>query len=219
MTGRNHTTNGMATITDAASGFPSSNGHIPFECATIAEVLGERGWNTYMTGKWHLTAEDEMNMASRKTQWPVGRGFERFYGFLGAETNQWYPDLVYDNHPVEPPKSPEEGYHLTEDLTDKALEFIQDAQAVAPDERPGRGARPGRQRQPRHHQLAEQLGQLAGGLAARNVPIGLAHVHGPALEMAERSGLLATVGADHVFPTTPAAVAWAQSVADAPTPR
>jgi hypothetical protein len=63
---------------------------------------------------------------------------------------------------------------------------------------------------------AEQLGKLAGGLAARNVPIGLAHVHGPALEMAERSGLLATVGADHVFPTTPAAVAWAQSVADAP---
>src|SRR5580704_6063937 len=133
MTGRNHTTNGMATITEAASGFPSSNGHIPFECATIAEVLGERGWNTYMTGKWHLTAEDEMNMASRKAQWPVGRGFERFYGFLGAETNQWYPDLVYDNHPVEQPTLPSEGYHLTVDLTDRALEFIRDAKAVAPD--------------------------------------------------------------------------------------
>ena len=103
MTGRNHTTNGMATITEAASGFPNANGHIPFECATIAEVLGERGWNTYMVGKWHLTAEDEMNLASRKAQWPLGRGFERFYGFLGAETNQWYPDLVYDNHPVEQP--------------------------------------------------------------------------------------------------------------------
>jgi arylsulfatase A-like enzyme len=133
MTGRNHTTNGMATITEAASGYPSSNGHIPFECATIAEVLGERGWNTYMVGKWHLTAEDEMNMASRKTQWPVGRGFERFYGFLGAETNQWYPDLVYDNHPVEQPKLPEEGYHLTTDLTDRAISFIADAKAVAPD--------------------------------------------------------------------------------------
>jgi arylsulfatase len=133
MTGRNHTTNGMATITEAASGFPSSNGHIPFECATIAEVLGERGWNTYMTGKWHLTAEDEMNLASRKTQWPLGRGFERFYGFLGAETNQWYPDLTYDNHPVEQPYSPEEGYHLTTDLTDKALSFIRDAKAIAPD--------------------------------------------------------------------------------------
>jgi arylsulfatase len=133
MTGRNHTTNGMATITEAASGFPSSNGHIPFECATIAEVLGERGWNTYMTGKWHLTAEDEMNLASRKSQWPVGRGFERFYGFLGAETNQWYPDLTYDNHHVEQPYSPEEGYHLTTDLTDKALSFIRDAKAIAPD--------------------------------------------------------------------------------------
>jgi arylsulfatase len=133
MTGRNHTTNGMGTITEAASGFPSSNGHIPFECATVAEVLGELGWNTYMVGKWHLTAEDEMNMASRKTQWPLGRGFERFYGFLGAETNQWYPDLVYDNHPVDQPATPEEGYHLTTDLTDRALSFIRDAKAVAPD--------------------------------------------------------------------------------------
>jgi arylsulfatase A-like enzyme len=133
MTGRNHTTNGMATITEAASGFPSSNGHIPFECGTIAEVLGEVGWNTYMTGKWHLTPEDEMNLASRKSQWPVGRGFERFYGFLGAETNQWYPDLVYDNHPVEQPYAPDEGYHLTTDLTDRALMFIRDAKAIAPD--------------------------------------------------------------------------------------
>jgi arylsulfatase len=123
----------MATITEAASGFPSSNGHIPFECGTIAEVLGERGWNTYMTGKWHLTAEDEMNLASTKNQWPIGRGFERFYGFLGAETNQWYPDLVYDNHPVDQPASPEDGYHLTTDLTDRALTFIQDAKAIAPD--------------------------------------------------------------------------------------
>ena len=133
MTGRNHTTNGMGTITEAASGFPSSNGHIPHECGTIAEVLGERGFNTYMVGKWHLTAEDEMNLASRKSQWPVGRGFERFYGFLGAETNQWYPDLVYDNHPVDQPYSPEDGYHLTVDLTDRALSFIADAKAIAPD--------------------------------------------------------------------------------------
>ncbi len=133
LTGRNHTTNGMGTITEAASGFPSSNGHIPFECGTIAEVLGERGWNTYAVGKWHLTPEDEMNMASRKTEWPLGRGFERFYGFLGAETNQWYPELVYDNHPVEQPASPEEGYHFTTDITDTALQFIRDAKAVAPD--------------------------------------------------------------------------------------
>ena len=91
LTGRNHTTNGMGCITEATSGFPNANGHIPFECANIAEVLGERGWNTYIVGKWHLCAEDEMNLASSKRQWPLGRGFERYYGFLGGETNQWYP--------------------------------------------------------------------------------------------------------------------------------
>jgi arylsulfatase A-like enzyme len=138
MTGRNHTSNGMACISEAAIGFPNANGHIPFECATVAEVLGESGFNTYMLGKWHLCAEDEMNMASSKRNWPVGRGFERFYGFLGAETNNWYPDLVHDNHPVEQPGSPtedgsEKGYHLSRDLADKALEFIKDAKAIAPD--------------------------------------------------------------------------------------
>ena len=119
-------------ITEATSGFPNANGHIPFECANIAEVLGEHGWNTYIVGKWHLCAEDEMNLASSKRQWPLGRGFERYYGFLGGETNQWYPDLVYDNHPSRR-HTPEEGYHLTVDLTDKAIEFIQDAKAIAPD--------------------------------------------------------------------------------------
>ncbi|MGZ3646121.1 MAG: arylsulfatase [Ktedonobacteraceae bacterium] len=138
MTGRNHTSNGMACISEAAIGFPNANGHIPFENATIAEVLNENGFNTYMLGKWHLCAEDEMNMASSKRNWPVGRGFERFYGFLGAETNNWYPDLIYDNHPVDQPSTPteygsEKGYHLSRDLTDKALEFIKDAKAVAPD--------------------------------------------------------------------------------------
>ena len=133
LTGRNHTTNGMGCITEATSGFPNANGHIPFECANLAEVLGERGWNTYHVGKWHLCAEDEMNLASSKRQWPLGRGFERYYGFLGGETNQWYPDLVHDNHPVAPPRSPDEGYHLTVDLTDKAIEFIHDAKAIAPD--------------------------------------------------------------------------------------
>jgi arylsulfatase A-like enzyme len=133
LTGRNHTTNGMACIAEATTGFPNSNGHIPFECATIAEVLGERGWNTYMLGKWHLVAADEMNMASTKRNWPVGRGFERYYGFLGGETNQWYPDLIYDNHPVDQPATPEDGYHLTTDLTDKAIEFIRDSKMLVPD--------------------------------------------------------------------------------------
>ena len=86
-----------------------------------------------MVGKWHLTPDDEMNLASTRRNWPSGRGFERSYGFLGAETNQWYPDLFYDNHLVDQPSTPEEGYHLTVDLTDKAIEFIQDAKSIAPE--------------------------------------------------------------------------------------
>ena len=133
LTGRNHTTVGMACIGEATTGFPNSNGHIPFETATIAEVLVEKGYNTYMLGKWHLCPEDEMNLASTKRNWPLGRGFERYYGFLGGETSQWHPDLVYDNHPVEQPAAPEDGYHLSADLADKAIEFISDAKQIAPD--------------------------------------------------------------------------------------
>ena len=133
LTGRNHTRNSMACITEAAIGFPNASGVIPPENGQLQQILGERGWNTYMVGKWHLCPEAEMNLASSRRNWPTGRGFERFYGFLGAETNQWYPDLVYDSHPVDPPTSPEQGYHLTVDLTDKALEFIKDAKVVAPE--------------------------------------------------------------------------------------
>ena len=133
LTGRNHTRNSMACITEAAIGFPNGSGTIPPENGMISEILSERGWNTYLAGKWHLCPTDEMSLASPRRNWPTGRGFERSYGFLGAETNQWYPDLVYDNHPVDQPRSPEEGYHLTDDLTDMSLSFIKDAKAVAPD--------------------------------------------------------------------------------------
>jgi arylsulfatase A-like enzyme len=133
LTGRNHTTNGMACISEASSGFPNASGHIPLECAMAPEVLGEQGWSTFMVGKWHLCAEDEENLASRRQGWPSGRGFDRWYGFIGAETNQWYPDLIHDNHTVDPPKTPEEGYHLSVDITDKALSYIRDMKAVAPD--------------------------------------------------------------------------------------
>ncbi len=133
LTGRNHTRNSMACITEAAAGFPNGSGTIPAQNGMISEILGERGWNTYIVGKWHLCPTVEMNLASTRRNWPTGRGFERFYGFLGAETNQWYPELVYDNHPVDQPKSPEEGYHFTDDITDKALEFIKDAKVIAPD--------------------------------------------------------------------------------------
>jgi arylsulfatase len=123
----------MACITEGTTGFPGGSGRIPFENGTIAEVLNERGWNTYAVGKWHLTPAEEENASSWKHRWPLRRGFERFYGFMGGETNQWYPDLIYDNHPVEQPYVPENGYHLSKDLADKAIEFIRDAKVVAPD--------------------------------------------------------------------------------------
>lgn len=133
LTGRNHTRNSMACITEAAIGFPNASGTIPPANGMISEILGEAGWNTYIVGKWHLCPDDEMNVASTRRNWPSGRGFERFYGFLGAETNQWYPEIVYDNHPVDPPATPEEGYHFSEDITDRAIGFIRDAKAIAPE--------------------------------------------------------------------------------------
>jgi arylsulfatase len=133
LTGRNATSNGMATIAEFGAGFPGISTRIPFENGFISEVLAERGYNTYCVGKWHLTPGEEANMAAFKGRWPLGRGFERFYGYLGGESNSWYPDLVHDNHPVDPPATPEEGYHLSKDLADKAIEFIRDAKAVDPD--------------------------------------------------------------------------------------
>ncbi len=133
LTGRNHTRNSMACITEGSSGFPNASGVIPAENGMLSEILGELGWNTYMVGKWHLCPTDEMNVAATRRNWPSGRGFERWYGFLGAETNQWYPDLVYDNHPVDQPTSPEDGYHFSVDITDKAIEFIKDAKVIAPE--------------------------------------------------------------------------------------
>ncbi len=133
LTGRNHHSNAMACITEGSTGFPGSNANIPFENGFLSEILLENGYNTYAVGKWHLTPADQISAAGPYDRWPLGRGFERFYGFMGGETHQYYPDLAYDNHQVEPPKTPEEGYHLTEDLVDKAISFIADAKQVAPD--------------------------------------------------------------------------------------
>jgi arylsulfatase A-like enzyme len=132
VTGRNHHSNGMAAITELATGFPGYNGVIPFENGFLSETLLEQGYSTFMVGKWHLTPSNQETAAGPYTRWPLGRGFERFYGFLGGDTSQWYPDLVYDNHQVEPPRTPEEGYHLTEDLIDKSIEFIADTKQIDP---------------------------------------------------------------------------------------
>jgi arylsulfatase len=133
LTGRNATSNGMATIAEFSSGFPGISTRIPFENGFISEVLAGRGYNTYCVGKWHLTPGEECNLAAFKGRWPLGRGFERFYGWLGGETNNWYPDLVYDNHQIDPPARPEDGYHLAPDLADKSIEFIRDSKTIDPD--------------------------------------------------------------------------------------
>lgn len=161
LTGRNATTVGMATIEEFTDGFPNSNGRIPYDTALLPEVLAEHGYNTYCVGKWHLTPLEESSLAATKRHWPLGRGFERFYGFLGGETDQWYPDLVYDNHPVAPPATPEDGYHLSKDLADKTIEFIKDSKVIAPDKPwfsylcPGAGHAP-------HHVFKEWADKYAG---------------------------------------------------------
>ena len=132
ITGRNHHSNAMAAITELASGYPGYNGVIPFENGFLSEMLVEHGYSTFMVGKYHLTPSNQETAAGPFDRWPLGRGFQRFYGFLGGDTSQWYPDLVYDNHQVEPPRTPEEGYHLSEDLVDKAMEFISDVKQVDP---------------------------------------------------------------------------------------
>ena len=132
LTGRNATSNGMATIAEFASGFPGISTRIPFENGFLSEVLAREGYNTYCVGKWHLTPGEECNLAAYKGRWPLGRGFERFYGWLGGETNSYFPDLVHDNHPIEAPGRPEDGYHLADDMSDRAVEFIRDAKVIDP---------------------------------------------------------------------------------------
>ena len=133
LTGRNHHSNAMACITEGATGYPGSNGLIPFENGFLSEMLQAHGYNTMALGKWHLTPTEQCSPAGPYDRWPLGRGFERFYGFMGGDTSQYYPDLVYDNHQVQAPRTPEQGYHLTEDLVDHAIEFVADAKQVAPD--------------------------------------------------------------------------------------
>ncbi len=135
LTGRNHHSNAMACITEGSTGFPGSYGRVPLANGFLSEMLTPFGWAAFAIGKWHLTPAEDMNLGCNRKWWPLGRGFDRFYGFLGGEVDQWTPWLAYDNHFVKPPKTPEQGYHNVPDLVDKAKEFIADLKQVAP-ERP-----------------------------------------------------------------------------------
>jgi len=132
LTGRNPTTVGVASVLNMAQGYPGHNGRIPAEAALCSEVLSENGWSTYAVGKWHLAPLEDCHAAGSRRYWPLGRGFDRFYGFLDGMTDQWYPSLVSDSRPIDPPASPEQGYHLSKDLADNAIGFLRDHRAAAP---------------------------------------------------------------------------------------
>ena len=130
LTGRNHHRSGMGRVADLASGFPGYWGRPPRENGFLSEVLRAHGYATYAVGKWHLTPDDESDMSASRATWPLSRGFDRWYGFHGGETHQFVPALYHDNHSVRPPRSIEEGYHLSADLADRAIEFLGDLRAV-----------------------------------------------------------------------------------------
>jgi arylsulfatase A-like enzyme len=133
LTGRNHHSVGMRGISNWSSGFPSMRGQVSNHAATVAEVLRDGGYTTFAVGKWHLVSMEHSSSAGPFDQWPLQRGFDRYYGFLDGETDQFAPDLVYDNHRVEAPRSADKGYHLSEDLVDHAIEFIHDTRSIRPD--------------------------------------------------------------------------------------
>ncbi|QDU82322.1 Arylsulfatase [Polystyrenella longa] len=131
LTGRNHTRVGSGTIAERAVAFDGYTGTIPKSAATIAETLKEYGYHTSAFGKWHNTPATETTMIGPKNRWPNGYGFEHFYGFLGGETSQWEPRLTENYTHIEPPEDP--NYHLTEDLVNQSLKWLDDQQAYAPD--------------------------------------------------------------------------------------
>ncbi|MDA8320839.1 MAG: arylsulfatase [Actinomycetota bacterium] len=130
LTGRNHHRSGMGRVADLAIGFPGYWGRPPRENGYLSEMLRAAGYATYAVGKWHLSPEDETNMAASRATWPLARGFDRWYGFHGGETHQFVPALFHDNHAVRPPASATDGYHLTQDLADRAIEHLGDLRAV-----------------------------------------------------------------------------------------
>jgi arylsulfatase A-like enzyme len=135
LTGRNHHKTGINVVSDLTNGFPNGRGKVSKETALISEVLKENGYNTIAVGKWHLLPGNERTATGPFDEWPLQRGFEKYYGFLGGETSQWNPDLVHGNEYIEQPKTAAEGYHLTEDLTDKAIRYIRE-QKSADNKRP-----------------------------------------------------------------------------------
>ncbi|MFT5202802.1 MAG: arylsulfatase A-like enzyme [Candidatus Aldehydirespiratoraceae bacterium] len=134
LTGRNHHSVGVGCLANFDSGFPGYRGKIAKSAGTIAEMLRPHGYRNYMTGKWHVTPLYETGPTGPTDGWPLARGFDRYYGFLDAETDQYAPELVRDNTHVDPPRTFAEGYHLTEDLADESIRMLAEHRAGVPDQ-------------------------------------------------------------------------------------
>ena len=133
LTGRNHHRVGNGQIAELANDWDGYSGHIPKSSALAAQVLTDYGYSTAAFGKWHNTPAEETTAAGPFENWPTGLGFEYFYGFLAGEASQYEPNLVRNTTVVLPPKTPEEGYHLSEDLADDAIGWLHRHKALQPD--------------------------------------------------------------------------------------
>ncbi|MGE0880938.1 MAG: arylsulfatase [Acidimicrobiia bacterium] len=133
LTGRNHHAVGMGFLCDMPLAFPGYNGRVPKSAVPLPRVMRDAGYSTMAVGKWHLVPAGERTPAGPFDRWPLGFGFERYYGFLRGDANHWSPQLACDNHLLDQPATPHDGYHLTEDLTDQAIRYIQEQKQSAPD--------------------------------------------------------------------------------------
>lgn len=130
LTGRNHHSVGMRFLADTDTGFPNSRGYVHPDIPMLPEILRSQGYGTYLVGKWHLAPLHELTPAGPHHNWPLGRGFDRFYGFLDGCTDQYTPELFEDNHQVELPTR--DGYHLSEDLADRAINYAAEHTSYRP---------------------------------------------------------------------------------------
>lgn len=134
LSGRNEHKVGFGTISELASGFPGYTAIWRKDAISIADVLRRNGYSTAAFGKWHNTPPWEISPTGPFDRWPTGLGFEYFYGFMGGRDSQWEPEALYRNTtPVDPPAKPEEGYHLTTDLADEAIQWVHSHQSLAPE--------------------------------------------------------------------------------------
>ncbi len=132
LTGRNHHRVGMGMLPDLPTNFAGYSGTFPRSAGTLAQILRNSGYATFCVGKWHLVPRDQ-RVTGPYDMWPTGLGFDRYYGFLNGETNQWTPNLVRGTNHVEPPCTPDEGYHLDADLADEAIESLRELRLSHPD--------------------------------------------------------------------------------------